>query len=263
MTKLGPDIDVLALGAHSKKAHPSLIGQDSQHLAAVRACLDRSIADVSHRLDAARRAPGGTGQAAMDRDQEIHRLTARLRTLRGCGPDLCLGRMIPAGSAEPVYVGRMGLTDIDGQQLLLDWRAPAAEPFFGATHADPMGLTSRRRYLWNGGQISDYWDEVFTTDGLAGHAASLDDQSAFIASLIRRFGEVSGLGDLGVGVEGDVVAEGLELAQGVFLGCIGVPVGVVVGSWVLVEGAGAQQGPDHGEQVVWTVPGLVESGESL
>ena len=45
-----------------------------------------------------------------------------------------------------------------------------------------MGLTSRRRYRWTRGRISDYWDEVFSPDGLEGHAA-LDDQSAFIASL--------------------------------------------------------------------------------
>jgi hypothetical protein len=45
-----------------------------------------------------------------------------------------------------------------------------------------MGLTSRRRYRWTRGRISDYWDEVFTPEGLEGHAA-LDDQSAFIASL--------------------------------------------------------------------------------
>ena len=58
-----------------------------------------------------------------------------------------------------------------------------AEPFFGATHADPMGLASRRRYRWARGRVSDYWDEVFTTDGLVEHAAALDDQSAFVASL--------------------------------------------------------------------------------
>jgi DNA helicase IV len=45
-----------------------------------------------------------------------------------------------------------------------------------------MGLASRRRYRWTRGRITDYWDEVFTADGLEGHAA-LDDQSAFIASL--------------------------------------------------------------------------------
>jgi hypothetical protein len=118
----------------------------------------------------------------MDRDLEIHRLTANLRMLRRFGLDLCLGRMVSTDSPEPTYIGRLGLTDSAGRRLLVDWRAPAAEPFFGATHANPMGLASRRRYRWTRGRISDYWDEVFTPDGLEGHAA-LDDQSAFIASL--------------------------------------------------------------------------------
>ena len=113
---------------------------------------------------------------------EIHRLTARLRTLRRFGLDLCLGRIVGADNPEPVYIGRLGLRDSAGRQLLVDWRSPVAEPFFGATHGNPMGLASRRRYRWTRGRISDYWDEVFTPDGLDGHAA-LDDQSAFIASL--------------------------------------------------------------------------------
>jgi len=113
---------------------------------------------------------------------EIHRLTARLRALRRFGLDLCLGRVVHEDNPEPVYIGRLGLTDREGHRLLVDWRSPAAEPFFGATHANPMGLASRRRYRWTRGRISDYWDEVFTQDGLEGHAA-LDDQSAFIASL--------------------------------------------------------------------------------
>ncbi|WFB06119.1 AAA family ATPase [Streptomyces sp. LX-29] len=166
----------------SPKADPTLIDGDERHFAAIAECLEQSIADLSDRLDAARRAPGGIGRQAMDRDMEIHRLTARLRTLRRFGLDLCLGRMVGADHPEPVYVGRLGLTDSAGRRLLLDWRSPAAEPFFGATHAHPMGLASRRRYRWAGGRISDYWDEVFTSDGFVGHAA-LDDQSAFIASL--------------------------------------------------------------------------------
>ncbi|MFF7856802.1 RNA polymerase recycling motor ATPase HelR [Streptomyces sp. NPDC007904] len=166
----------------SSKADPALVAGDEEHFAAIAQCLEQSIAELSGRLDAERRAPGGLGRQAMDRDAEIHRLTARLRTLRRFGLDLCLGRMVGADDAEPVYVGRLGLTDSTGRRLLIDWRSPAAEPFFGATHANPMGLASRRRYRWTGGRISDYWDEVFTPDGLAGHAA-LDDQSAFIASL--------------------------------------------------------------------------------
>ncbi|MGW8972379.1 RNA polymerase recycling motor ATPase HelR [Streptomyces platensis] len=166
----------------SPKADPALTGGDERHFAALAECLEQSIAELSERLDAERRAPGGLGRQAMDRDAEIHRLTARLRALRRFGWDLCLGHMVSADSPEPVYVGRLGLTDSAGRRLLLDWRSPAAEPFFGATHANPMGLTSRRRYRWTRGRISDYWDEVFTSDGFAGHAA-LDDQSAFIASL--------------------------------------------------------------------------------
>lgn len=118
----------------------------------------------------------------MDRDVEIHRLTGRLRALRRFGLDLCLGRMVGEDDPEPVYIGRLGLTDGAGTRLLIDWRSPAAEPFFAATHATPMGLASRRRYRWTRGRIGDYWDEVFTTAGFEGHAA-LDDQSAFIAGL--------------------------------------------------------------------------------
>jgi DNA helicase IV len=169
-------------GRLAAKADPALIADDEQHFAAIAESLEQSIADLSDRLDAERRAPGGTGQKALDRDMEIHRLTARLRTLRRFGLDLCLGRIVGADNPEPVYVGRLGLRDRAGRRLLIDWRSPAAEPFFGATHANPMGLASRRRYRWTGGRVSDYWDEVFTPDGLDGHAA-LDDQSAFIASL--------------------------------------------------------------------------------
>jgi DNA helicase IV len=168
------------------KADPALIGGDEEHFAAIAASLEQSIADLSGRLEAELKAPGGIGQKAMDRDVEIHRLTARLRVLSRFGLDLCLGHIVSAesisGHPEPVYIGRLGLTDSAGRRLLLDWRSPAAEPFFGATHANPMGLASRRRYRWTRGRVSDYWDEVFTADGLEGHAA-LDDQSAFIASL--------------------------------------------------------------------------------
>ncbi|WP_433720648.1 RNA polymerase recycling motor ATPase HelR [Actinoplanes sp. CA-051413] len=166
----------------AQKADPELIAADERHFAAIAESLRQSIADLSDRLEAERRAPAGKGRQAVDRDTEVRRLSARLRALRRFGMDLCLGRMVSADDAEPVYVGRFGLTDSTGRRLLLDWRSPAAEPFFGATHANPMGLASRRRYRWTRGRISDYWDEVFSPDGFEGHAA-LDDQSAFIASL--------------------------------------------------------------------------------
>jgi hypothetical protein len=179
-------LSAFALPHHlAAKTDPDLVGDDERHFAAMTESLERTIADLSDRLDATRLETSHgdeSGQEAMNRDLEVHRLTARLRTLRRFSLDLCLGRMVPADGSEPVYVGRLGLSDATGGRLLVDWRSPAAEPFFGATHANPMGLASRRRYRWTRGRVTDYWDEVFSLDSLAGHAA-LDDQSAFIASL--------------------------------------------------------------------------------
>ncbi len=164
------------------KADPALVGGDERHFAAIADSLAASIAGLEDRLDVVRRHPGGGGQAALERDLEIHRLSARLRVLRRFTIDACLGRIAPADGSDPVYIGRFGLTDAEGRRLLVDWRTPAAEPFFAATHAHPMGLASRRRYRWTGGHVTDYWDEVFTAEGFA-QSAALDDQSAFIASL--------------------------------------------------------------------------------
>src|SRR5690606_15193577 len=88
-----------------------------------------SIAGTSARLDRALAAPSGVGGAAVERDLEIHRLNARLTMLRRYGIDMCLGRMVTE-AGERIYIGRLGLTGDDGTQLLVDWRAPAAEPFF-------------------------------------------------------------------------------------------------------------------------------------
>lgn len=165
----------------SAKSTADLVAADEAHFALVRATVATAVEDLSARLDEARRAPGGRWQAALERDQEVRRLGARLRTLRRFDRDLCLGRMVGV-DGEIVYVGRLGLADEAGRRLLVDWRSPAAEPFFGATHAHPMGLASRRRYRWTDGRVTDYWDEVFTAEGRSGHAA-LDEQSAFIASL--------------------------------------------------------------------------------
>ena len=167
--------------ARAAKADPSLVADDEAHLAAVAHALQTQVDDLAARLAAARRAPARGGTQAVERDQEVHRLTARLRLLRRFGLDLCLGRTVDTAGAR-VYVGRTGLTAPDGARLLVDWRSPAAEPFFAATLAQPRGLVSRRRYRWSGGRVVDYWDEVLTPDAEVVGVAP-DDQSAFLASL--------------------------------------------------------------------------------
>lgn len=169
------------------KASATLIDEDELFFASVARTTQRSIADAAERLANVRRSTARMGQEVMERDFEIQRLTSRLRALRRYGLDRCLGHVVEARSGATVYIGRSGLLDDDGSQLLIDWRSPAAEPFFGATHANPMGLARRRRYRWSGGKIVDYWDEVFYSDEQESatdqRRAALDDQSAFIASL--------------------------------------------------------------------------------
>src|SRR5215470_7154833 len=76
-------VSVFDLPDHlARKADPALIDRDDRHFAAITECLEQVLADLSGRLDAERRAPGGIGTQALERDEEIHRLTARLRTLR-------------------------------------------------------------------------------------------------------------------------------------------------------------------------------------
>lgn len=174
-------MNVFDLRNHPAKDDPAMIAEDEKHFTAMAESLAQSIAELEQRLEIERKAPAGKGRQAVDRDDAVHRISARLRTLRRFSLDLCLGRMVHE-SGETVYIGRLGLTDGEGGRLLVDWRSPAAEPFFGATHANPDSLISRRRYRWLEGRITDYWDEVFTAEGLEGRAA-LDDQSAFIASL--------------------------------------------------------------------------------
>ncbi len=180
-----PDPHPFALpDALSAKLDPALIDTDRSHFASIALSLEHAIADLEQSLDEVKKGTARHGTAALERDQEVHRLTARLRALRRFDLDLCLGRIVHDGDdrSEPTYIGRFGLADADGRRLLVDWRSPAAEPFFAATHAHPQGLVSRRRYRWTNGRIVDYWDEAFTEEGLA-HTAALDDQSAFIATL--------------------------------------------------------------------------------
>ena len=168
------------------KADSRFIAGDVAHFAAIDGALTHTVDTLTTRIDRLRKAPGGAGHHAMERDMEIHRTHARLATIRRYGLDLCLGRMVGADDSI-TYIGRLGLTGPDGDQLLVDWRTPAAEPYFAATHADPRGLTSRRRYRWSKGSIVDFWDETLTTEPADGLV--LDDDSAFLAGLGAGRGE--------------------------------------------------------------------------
>src|SRR4051812_7869687 len=89
-----------------RKLRPELIGPDGDRLNAIRVTLEQRSARLGEELRSLRSSSGGRGRAAADRDREIHRLTALLRTLQRHGTEVCLGRMVGVDDPEPVYVGR-------------------------------------------------------------------------------------------------------------------------------------------------------------
>ena len=167
------------------KADLRFTARDEQQFAAIEAAIGQQREEIAGRLNARRKATARFGGEVVERDQEIRRLSSQLAFLQRFGVDLCLGRMVMEAQADPMYIGRAGLRSSTGEQLLIDWRAPAARPFFSATRADPMGLASRRRYRWNNGKVTDYWDEVFVA-GFLCDATTYDDESAFIMSLTEN-----------------------------------------------------------------------------
>jgi len=127
------------------------------------------VAGLYTRLDAERArvkraytaALGGNGLSAMERDDEVRALAKEAKRLAVADNGLCFGRLDTI-TGEHSYVGRLGLFDEknDYEPVLLDWRAPAARPFYVATAATPENMRRRRQFLTRGRQILDFTDEV-------------------------------------------------------------------------------------------------------
>ena len=74
------------------------------------------------------------------------------------------GAPIDPGAAGPFYIGRISVTDDDHTPLVVDWRAPVAEPFYRATAVEPMGVARRRHFQTHGRRLVGLDDEVFDAD---------------------------------------------------------------------------------------------------
>lgn len=156
--------------------------QDQQRLSEIASRIQQLRQEMIERIAARGKDQAGTLQQSLQRDVELNEMAQRLRQLDLMGPYACLGYLQEAESGERLYIGRVGLSDDRGELLLVDWRTPAAEPFFAATHEKDYGLAMRRRYRWRRQRIADYWDEVFDSSQLQSHAR-LDEHSSFLASL--------------------------------------------------------------------------------
>ncbi|WP_182905520.1 AAA family ATPase [Microbispora sp. H13382] len=125
----------------------------------------------------------GTHQNRSERDSFAVMYTQRLARLWAVENGLCFGRLDHA-DASRLYIGRIGLSDDDQHRLLIDWRAPVAQPFYRATPAAPMGVTRRRHLHTRGRRVTAIDDDLLDLDGLTdADRASLNGEAALLAAL--------------------------------------------------------------------------------
>jgi DNA helicase IV len=141
---------------------------------------EASLRDVRRSL-----AAGGTHQARLERDISASEQERRMTQLNNTERGLCFGRTDDKDGAT-FYIGRIGLRGDDFQLKLIDWRAPAAGPFYAATPNDPHGLIRRRHIYTRNRTVTGIDDEVFDLDGLSEtDRRGLAGEAALIATINR------------------------------------------------------------------------------
>jgi len=126
---------------------------------------------------------GGTHQARLERDISATEQHTRIAQLNGIERGLCFGRTDDTDDLT-LYIGRIGLRNDDYDLKLIDWRAPAARPFYAATPGSPAGLIRRRHIYTRGRTVTGIDDEVFDLDRLPERdRAGLSGEAALISAV--------------------------------------------------------------------------------
>ncbi len=144
-------------------------------------CLEQSKVDAWKMRGLHQGQLGGTFQARYERDVFDEAVFNRLTQLDLGDAALVFGRIDrtsdeDAAVTESFHIGRLAVADENADPVVVDWRAPVAEPFYRATGREPLGLVRRRHFHVHGRQLLGLEDELF------------------------------GAGHLGIGAEGDEVA---------------------------------------------------------
>ncbi|MEW9550615.1 ATP-binding domain-containing protein [Nonomuraea sp. NPDC050783] len=150
-----------------------------------------------HAQTALRQVYGHRGigrQAMVEREVRASEQARRLAQLNAVERGLCFGR-IDDGSGHSAYIGRIGLRDERHETVLIDWRAPAARPFYVATATDPGGLVRRRHLHLKDRKVTAIDDEVFDLERMSeGDRRALVGEAALLAALRR--GRTGRMGDV-------------------------------------------------------------------
>lgn len=128
---------------------------------------------------------GGTHQARLERDIAYELTERRLADLEIGDAPLCFGRL--DATSGTWYIGRLGVDDAEHTPLVVDWRAPVAEPFYRATAVEPMGVVRRRHFITRRGrEIVGLDDEVFDHEATAAAGLSITGEGALLLALERH-----------------------------------------------------------------------------
>jgi DNA helicase IV len=170
----------------------SAVGQEQAYVDMLYRLLDTARGRAAEAL-AVTHGSGGTGgtfQARVERDITAAEQGRRLAQLNAVEAGLVFGRTdgyearAADGAPATLYIGRIGLRDDEHEPKLIDWRAPAAHPFYAATPKDPNGLIRRRHIYTRNRSVTGVDDEVFDLDAMSEpDRRTLSGEAMLIASI--------------------------------------------------------------------------------
>jgi DNA helicase IV len=140
--------------------HPDLEAEQA-YIDRAYACLEATREAASRMTSMVEVGRGGTEQARFERDVIWDTMLQRLSQLQLGDASLIFGRIDGEGDPTPYYIGRIAVSDEHQDPVVVDWRAPIAEPFYRATGRQPMGLARRRHFATRGRTLLSVEDELF------------------------------------------------------------------------------------------------------
>ncbi len=157
--------------------HPDLAAEQA-YIDHAYACLERSKTDAWRIRDLNEASTGGTFQARFERNAFDEQLLNRLTQLDLGDTALVFGRIDKLAETsdgiESFHIGRLAVADTSREPVVVDWRAPIAEPFYRATGREQMGLARRRHFSVHGQNLLGIEDELFGAGHLGvGHDEGL------------------------------------------------------------------------------------------
>jgi DNA helicase IV len=173
-------------------------------------CLEASKTGAMKIRELTSSGPGGTFQARLERNVFDENLVHRLEQLELGDAALVFGRIDRTAEdgeeIEAFHIGRLAVADANREPVVVDWRAPVAEPFYRATGREPMGLLRRRHFVVESARLLALEDELFGEGHLGiGHDEGLggDDPRQGLRGYSTL---LTALGKSRTGQLGDIVA---------------------------------------------------------